>query len=392
MRRIPKVICLLLTTVMLTGCWDKVEIDQKTFVSIMGVDAGDDIGKEKELKKLKPDEPLTSMDLKKIHVTFGSPDVSKLGPEKGGTAKDLYIDSDAYSMQDAIAKASLKSSREIAFSHIKLLVFGSNLLTYPETFKEVVDYLQRQPSLDRMMLLVLAQGRAEEYIKYKPTMEKNIENYMTGLMENTQRNSTIVAITLNDFLKLLDQNGNGILPYISMNKDKNELKVSGSGIIKDYKIKGYLTDSETSNLKILRGNFKGGTKVVYREGHPIDITIDGSERKIKVKNTEKGLVFTIDVNLEGQLKGYSVGKEALSSSFLNSIQQDFNKSIQEECYQVIKITQQQFQVDPIGLREYVEKYHPMIWNQIKNNWGDAYKNAKINVNVDTKVRRIGVIR
>lgn len=391
MNKVFKTISLLLITVTLTGCWDKVEINQKSFVSVIGIDAGEDIGKEKELKKLKSNEPFTGMDLKKIHVTFGLPDISKLGPEKGGAAQDMYVNSDAYSMQDAINKASTKTSREVTFSHIKLLILGSNLLTYPETFKEIVDYLQRQPALDRMMYVSIAQGKAEDYLKYKPATEKSLENYMLGLMENNQRNNTFVVVTLNDFLKLLDQNGNSILPSMEMDKDKKELKISGSGIIKDYRLKGFLTTSQTSNIKILRGEFKGGTKVIYKDGHPIDLTIDGSDRKIKVRSVDNKLIFDIDVNLEGQIKNYYAGNKLFSKGAISSIEEDFNKSIQQECEQTAKITQQQFEVDPIGFREYVEKYHPVIWKQNKKNWSEAYKNAQINVSINTKVRRIGAI-
>ncbi len=56
---------LILICVLLTGCWDKVEIENKQLVSIIGVDTGEDIDKQKYLKNVKPEDPLTSIDLKK---------------------------------------------------------------------------------------------------------------------------------------------------------------------------------------------------------------------------------------------------------------------------------------------------------------------------------------
>ena len=75
-----------------------------------------------------------------------------------------------------------------------------------------------------MMYVVLAEGKSEEYIKYKPDMEKNIENYISGLMENSNRNDNIFPVTLNEFLILLSENGNALIPRITIEKDKNELK------------------------------------------------------------------------------------------------------------------------------------------------------------------------
>ncbi|WML36575.1 Ger(x)C family spore germination protein [Clostridium sp. OS1-26] len=387
-----KVIVIILSCILLSGCWDKVEIDRRSLTSIIGIDVGEQAGKEKELKSLSPDEPFTGMDLKKLKVTFGAPDISQLGPDKGGTAKDMYINTDAYSMQNAVDKATLKSSRNISFSHIKLLVLSKDLTTYPEILKEIVDYLQREPSLNRNMYVVISDGKAEEYIKHKPTMEKNIENYISGLIENTTRSTSILPVTLNEFLVLLSENGNAMLPRMTIEKDKNELGISGVSIIKDYKYKGDLSAIETANLEMLRGKLKGGRKTIYKNGHPIDIVIDGVERKISMDNQQGKLTFSISLDIEGELKDYYVGGELFSKNMLESLQQNLNNSVKQECSQVVQITQREFGVDPIGIREYVEKYHPSLWKQIKNNWSEVYSSATINVVVNSNVRRIGVVK
>lgn len=390
--KLRKIISLFLICILLSGCWDKVEIDKKVIVSIIGIDIGEDTGKQKEIKKFKPDEPYTALELKKLHLTLGAPDISKLGPDKGGTAEDIYINSDGYSMQDAVAKAALKSSRDIRFSHSKLLVLGSELMGSPDISKEIIDYLQREPSLNRMMYVTLAEGKAEEYIKHKPEMEKNIENYITGLIENSNRNENILPVTLNEFLVLLSENGNALIPRMTIEKDTKQLKISGVAIIKDYTLKGFLTAPQTGNLEMLRGTLKGGKRVTFVNGHPVDFVLDGVDRKMSVDNTGGKLAFNINLRLEGEIKDYYIDSNIFSKDQLSQFQDNFNKSIKKECEQVVKLTQQEFDVDLIGIREYVEKFHPNIWNEKKDNWSDVYKNAVINVNVDTNIRRIGVVK
>lgn len=390
--KLRRIVSLLLICILLSGCWDKIEIDRKSIISIMGIDVGEDIGKQKEVAKFMPDEPYTALEMKKLHLTLGAPDMSKLGPDKGGTAEDIYLNSDGYSMQDAIGKAALGSSRDINFSHTKLLVLSSDLMGNPDIAKEVIDYLQREPSLNRMMYVVLAEGRAEEYIKHKPSMEKNVENYISGLVENSNRNESILPMTLNEFLILLSENGNALLPRMVIEKDKNQLKISGVAIIKDYTLKGFLTPSQTGNLEMLRGTLRGGKKVTFLTGHPVDFVIDGVDRKISVDNTNGKLAFNINVSLEGEIKDYYVGNSIFTKYQLNYLQENFDKSIKMECEKVVKLIQQEFEVDPIGIREYVEKFHPDIWKQKKDMWNEAYKNSVINVNVHTNIRRIGVVK
>ncbi|MBR9648857.1 MAG: Ger(x)C family spore germination protein [Clostridium tyrobutyricum] len=389
---IKKVMPLILICVLLTGCWDKVEIENKQLVSIIGVDTGEDIDKQKYLKNVKPEDPLTSIDLKKIHLTFGSPDLSQLGPDKGAQAEDKYIDADGYSFQDAVSKARLKSSRSIRFSHTSLLVFSDGIMEHPYVLKEILDYLQREPSLNRNMYIVVVQGKAERYIKLKTNMEKNMESYIIGLINNDSSNTEIIPVSLNDFLVQMNENGNSLLPKIGMDENNKDVKVLGSLAIKNFKAKGILNPTETANIEFLKGKLKGSKRMIYLDNHPVDIDINNTNRKISVGEVKGKLQFNIHLRMEAQIKNYYLDKNLFSVNTLKFIQDNFNKSIKIECEEALKKIQQELVIDPIGLGKYLEEYHPGIWNRVKDNWDNEYKDSTINVNIDTQIRRIGVVK
>jgi spore germination protein len=385
-----KIIALILCCTFLGGCWDKIEIDRRLFVSTIGVDVGKDISKEKELKNLSPNDPFGELQMRKLKVTYGFPNISALSPGNSGTAAEKNLSVDAYSMEDAYNKTSAKSSRSVSFGHTELLILSKNLLAYPDTVKEVIDYFQREASINKVLQVVIAEGNIDDFVNYQPATEKNIESYIAGLMENSAVNANLLPITLNEFLILLNENGNAILPRLTIDKEKNELKVNGVSIIKNYVVKGDLNPVETSDLEILRGKLKGGKKVIFKDGHPIDLKIEDLKRRISVEKRDGKVEFNIRLSLEGQVKEYYIGRELFDTKTLNEVQQNFNNAISTETQKVIKRLQGEFGVDPVGLREYVEKYHPYFWNEIKDNWEQSYKDAVINVTVDTKIRRIGV--
>lgn len=387
-----KLMCLFLICVILTGCWDKVEIERTQLVSTIGVDAGEDIGKTKELKNVKSTDSLTSVNLKKIHVTFGIPDLSKLEPGKGGISKDEYMDVDGYSMEDAINKAMSKSSRTVKFSQTKLLVLGKSLMEYSDEVREVIDYLQREPSLNRNMYIIVANGSSDKYIKLKTSMGKSVESYILGLVQGDTKDNEIKAITLNDFLVSMNENGNSIIPKIEMDKDKKNIKIAGTAAIKNFKYDGDLNQVQTSNVELLQGKLKSGKRMIYVENHPVDIRINDSHRAMRVSQEKGNLVFNIRLNIEGEIKNYYTGGKSLSVDKLNYIQQSFNKAIEQECNDVIKVTQRDLKIDPIGFKDYVKRYHPLMWRQVKDKWENIYKDAVVNVNIDTEIRRIGVIK
>ena len=390
--KLKTIFILVICSLFLCGCWDKVEIDRKIFISTIAIDVGKEIGQEKELKKIKPSDPFSEEAIKKINVTYGYPNLSGASPTNSSGLKDGIIEVEAYSMGDSVKKAASKSSRSLHFGHSQLLVLSSDILEYPDTVKEIIDFLQRQPILNRNMYVVVSEGKAEDYLKFKTTMEKSLESYISGLTENVGKTSSILPVTLNEFLILLSENGNAIAPRLTIDKEKKELQLSGVALIKNYALIGYLSNTETSNLELLRGKLKGGTKAIYKEGHPIDLNIDGVERKVKLRREKGKLVYDINLLLEGKIENYYVDKKIFSEDTLREIEKDFDKAINKECEKIAKITQKKYVIDPIGLREYTEKYHKDIYEEVKNKWDEEYKNAIINVNVTTKIRRIGVVK
>ncbi|MBU3127390.1 Ger(x)C family spore germination protein [Clostridium tagluense] len=383
---------IILSCVLLSGCWDKVEIDRLDFISTIAIDPGQDIGKEKELKSINPKEPFAEGQIKKINVTYGFPDMSMLGAGKGGSAQEKYINTQAYSMEDASSEAMAKSSRDIYMGHTKLLILSSNLLEYKDTVKEVVDYLQRNPNINRMMDIVVSDGKAEDYIKFKPMTENSTQYYISGLMANSKRNSRIMSINLNEFLILLSENGNALLPRITLEKEKNELILTGAAIINNYELKGYFNPLELMDIQLLSGKFNTGKKVIYIDGHPVDYIINGYERKMRVEEEGDKLVINIDLGLEGQINGYYVDKKILGKEELQSLQNTFNDSISVECEKIMKVAKEEFEIDPFGVREHIEKFKPSLWNKIEKDWKGRYKNAIVKVNVNTEIRRIGAVQ
>ncbi|MCJ7690057.1 MAG: Ger(x)C family spore germination protein [Clostridiaceae bacterium] len=390
--KFKKVLPVILSCILLSGCWDKVEIDRLDFISTIAVDTGEDIDKEKELKNINPEEPFAEGKIKKINVTYGFPDMSMLGAEKGGSAQDKYINTEAYSMEDAVSEAMAKSSRDIYMGHAKLLILSSDLLEHKDTIKEIVDYLQRNPSINRMMDIVVSEGTAEDCVKFKPTTENSAQYYISGLMANSKKNSRILSIDLNEFLILLSENGNVLLPRISLDKDKNELILTGAAIIKDYELKGYFTPLELMDIQILSGKFNLGKKVIFMEGHPVDYLIDGCKRNITVKEVGDKLAINVDLTIEGQLGGYYVGKKILQKDELDNLQNMFSKSISVECEKVMETSKTEFGIDPFGIREHIEKFKPSLWNKIEGEWNEKYNSSSINVTVNTKIRRVGAVQ
>ncbi len=80
---------------------------------------------------------------------------------------------------------------------------------------------------------------------------------------------------------------------------------------------------------------------------------------------KENLSFDIKLNLEGQIKGYNIDKQISSKRDINKIEEDLNNAIAQEINEVIRISQIEYNTDVFDLGEYIYKYHPKLWKEIK---------------------------
>ncbi|NEZ47404.1 Ger(x)C family spore germination protein [Clostridium niameyense] len=386
------ILMLICSCICMSGCWDKVEIDKKFFISMIGIDPGKDIDEEKEIKKLPNQSSFSNSNFEKLNITYAFPNIGQLSPEKGGSTNENSINVNAYSMADGVKKIIEKSSRTISFGHLEVIVLNKKILEHRDTFKEILDYLQREPSINRMVYLVFTEENTEDMLKFQPDVEKSIENYMVGMLENNKKNNTSFPLKFNDFLKNITSYNNTIVPIVNIDKNKKQLKIDKVGLVKNYKLVGYLGNYEGNTVSLLNGNFKKGTRSIVKEGSVLDYSVENYERKIRVSNNKDKLKFDIYIFLEGEIKGYNVDKNIFSNEQIMVIQDYFNKVIEKESTEVLKKTQGEYNTDVIGLKDYLYKYHPRIWSKVKNNWDEDYRNLPISIHVSSKIRRMGATK
>lgn len=387
--KIKKVLPALIISMLLTGCWDNVEIDRKAFVATIAVDIGKDIKERETLKELKPTDAFADKSMDILSVTYGFPDIRNMEQEKG-TAEELAITVDGYSMTDTYFKAIAQSSRNLQFSHSKVLFLSDELFRYPEVAKEVMDYIEREPSLNRTTVMAIVEGKAEDYVKFKPLMEENIENYITGLMGNNSRNGSVYPVTLNKYIDMSTQSDVNMLPLFKLEEGNKKLVLSGITLIKDFQIVGYLNDKEITDVQLLRGDIGSCKKVVYKEGHPIDYYIRDVSTKVDVELVDDKLVLNYKIFTEGTIKGYYTDANLLNTDVIREIEQYFADSMEKELVAIADITRNKLQVDLLNVKEKLRKYHPKIWSKLQNRWPEVYQNAEIKVTVDNHIRTVGL--
>ena len=377
----------ILSALMLTGCWDRVEIDRRAFVSTVGIDVGSDIDKKDILNSEGNIDDYRNLNI--VKITYGFPDLRHMDTQKG-TTEGLSLTVEGYSPIDAYFKAASKSSRSLHFGHSKLLLLSNKIFDYPDLEKEIMDYIEREPNLNRSIVMAIVNGDTSDYLKVKPMMEDSIDSYITNLLGNSSINGIISPITLTKYIDMVKSKSVSMLPVFNL-KGEDDIVLQGVAIIEDNMIKNYLDNDQMENIQILRSDIGSAKKVVTSGGHPVDYYIENVDTNLDIKYIDNKLHLNYTILAEGDLAGYYTDAEDLTDKDIKALENQFNKQMEKELLEIAYITKNDMKLDVLGIQDKIKKYHTGIWNDIKDNWNKEFLNAEISIDVNNQIRTVGVV-
>lgn len=375
MKRIVILFILFTCTIVLTGCWDKVEIEDRSFVLAIGVD------------KAQQQEEGTK---KRYLLSFVHPDTGKA--EEGKVLEYVTFNVTADSFSTGISEILQRFPKVHSYEHTKAIIFGEELLEDPILVKDILDVLNRGHQFHTSMLVYMTEGRAEDIFKVKPKVKSLLAYYIKGIANNEIFAARIGRLTFLDLMKRIYNNeGDIAIPNIKASED--ELYSFNVGIIKDYKHIGHLSGKETAAFKWLNNRTKGGVMELNKGIYEIPFTYYSFKRSITLDKVEKGKIYlTYEMETEGSVEENILGIKLSDEKVLSELEKDYEKVIEKECKNLIKKMQEEYKVELLGVREYLYKYQPKLFENISDNFQEYFeRNIVIDVKADVKVRRIGKI-
>ncbi|MTI66918.1 MAG: Ger(x)C family spore germination protein [Firmicutes bacterium] len=368
-----KIVIILLLTIFLSGCWDKIEINNRAFITAIGIDKYI----EEELGH-------------KILATYEYPNLKSIGKDASGPPK-FVLSSIGRTMPQITNQITTRTNRALTLAHTKAIIIGEDLAKDRELFMEVLDGMERDTNIGRKINVLITSGKAQEIINIKPKTEPIVGSYTSQLLEG-QISARFNSQTSGELLTTLHSNKNALMPRIIPAKE--ELKIAGSAVVKNYMLIGYLGELETKAIMILKNKFEHDEITIVLEPEGIGTSYVMSYAKTeKEAKVDDRIKFIYNIKVEGYLDNYKQEEgNLLDSKFIEKLEKKFEKKLEDEIIVTLEKLQKDFSVDIIGVDDYLSKYKPKFWNDIKDDWDKEFKGVEFSVNVDAKIRRIGMTR
>ena len=370
-------VVLLLCMLLLTGCWDKIEIEDRLFVLAIGVDSA------KKEEQNVPEDRYT--------LSFVAPVVDQV-KDGSGPAFNTYktVDNSIIMAQSQLLE---RFSQKQFFGHTRAIFFGEDIMKDEKLLKEVIDGVSRYHEMHNSMYAYIVPGRAEDVFKVKPKYDKLLMPYITGITENNNYTAKVQKLSLADMIIMLsDQKGGLVIPKLT--PEKEEVKVSGAGVLKEYKLIGYLNDEEAEVYNWLTDKAHGGNISVDHGDTTVAFRHFTFKRDIKLSKVEGGKIYlNYNMETEGSIEEYILGREILDNALLKEVEKEIEKKIEGESEKLVKKFQEEFRVDLVGARDYLSKHQPKLFKTIEKDYDKYFTdNIVIKVNADVHIRRVGLIK
>lgn len=376
-RKIRASILLLLCILLLSGCWDKIEIEDRLFVLAVGVD------KVREEEQKTPEDRYT--------LSFVSPLVDKVKEGEGPAFNTYKTVSNTLIM--SLSQLLERFSQKQFFGHTRAVFFGEDIMKDDKLLKGLIDGMYRFQELHGSMNAYIVPGRAEDVFNVEPAFDRLLMPYIVGITENADYTSKVMKLSLSDMIiKLTDQKGSLVIPQVI--PEKKEVRMNGAGVLKDYKLIGYLGDEEVAVYNWLTDKAQGGNISVEYKDISVAFRHFTFNRDIELSKVEDGKIYlNYNMKTEGSIEEYKIDQNILNENILKEIGKEVEKRIKGESEKLIKKFQEEFRVDLIGVKDYLSKYQPKLYKTIESDYDNYFvNNIVINVTADVRIRRIGMIK
>lgn len=379
---------LLMTSFMLTGCWDSTEVNNRSIILELAIDKNDTFSYDPN--KLMDDQNIYT-------ISYTIPDFGKLSGNES-LAKDVEntIEVGAPTIGSSIDDLEIKNKNSVSFSHVKAIMLGESLLKDRELFRRTVDSLSRDMLIARNVPLIAVNGEARLTTAVENPEQPILGLYIMDYFNNSERATSFFKKQLvGNYIREMDDTGVSTLPVFHLEEvegEKGTVDISGAALIKDHELVDYLTKEEVRSQLFVEGKVKNSPVVIPYNDTLLTYNIKREKSKLKFNEGAQGIECLIQIEVEGNISEYlSEGRPKLTKT---ETMEEVKNLIAQEIVKQINVgldKSKEINVDYLGIGQALYRQKPKLWNQYEGSWmTTTYKDMPISIGVDVAVQSTGL--
>lgn len=382
------------SSMVLSGCWQRAELNETAFVIGMGIDKAEKgMGYKVTLQIVIP----------------SSISSQATGGSGGGAVPIVTTTETVPTIYETQRKYSLGNSRNIYYGHIRVLVIGEALAR--DGIGETLDVFirSREPRSD-FYVMVAKETTAENVLKILTPVNKLPANKLFESLDKSHRLSAkTAAIPLNRFIEdLINRGMNPVLTGVKVignveeGGSENNLKHStpptqtmydNVAVFRKDKMVGWLDDVETIGYNYITDNVINSSGIVKgADGNPIVIEAIKTKTKKTVKMEKGEPHIYVEVNALCNVQEDMSSDNLEEEKVIKELEKKAAEKIVVRMQTAVTQINDKFNVDIFGFGRTIYQSKPKEWRKLLNKYGHNYlKQLPIHYNAKVSINRIGLI-
>ncbi|MET3699641.1 spore germination protein KC [Bacillus oleivorans] len=389
-RKILTIFICLSLFMMVTGCWNRRELNDLAIAVALGID--------------KVDEQYL------LTVQIVNP--GEIAARQGGgrSTPVVVFQEKGETLFESLRKITTNSPRKVYLAHLRMLVFGEEFAK--EGIRNTMDFISRDHEIRPDFYFAVAKdSRAEDILKVLTSLEDIPANKLLSALETSEKvwapTMSVTFDTLNS--KLSSQGANPIITGVMKTGDsqtggKNQnienidppvrLKYDGMGVFKGEKLIGWLSEDDSKGLNFALGEVKNtivATSCPQEEGKvALEVVRTNAELNTTVKNGEP--TGTIKLFIDANVADVECsGLDLTQVSTIDDLEKRTGEKIKDQINSSIEAAQKKYKSDIFSFGEALHRSEPEYWNEIKSEWDQRFSDMSVTVDVKVRIHHTGTI-
>ena len=387
MKTLPLVLITIILIPILTGCWNRRELNELALVVAMSIDKS---GKQFSISAQVVDP--------------GEVSVSARG---GGRAPVTTYDEKGKHLFEAVRRMTTVSPRKLYWSHLQMLVISEEVAK--DGLNNILDFFTRDNEFRKDFYIVVSKDiQAKEILRNLTSIEKIPAHKMRSSLETSERAwAPTVAIQLDELIAALTSDGiNPVLTGISIhgNGPKGEsvenvqriqpfarLKYKNIAVFKKDKLIGWFNENESKGYNYIMDNVRStvGHIPCEKKGELV-VEIIRSKTKIKGKVVNGKPKIDISLSSEANIGEVSCHVDLTKPDAITQLEKNTDKVNVDTVKNSINKAKE-LGVDVFGFGEVIHRADPKAWKSLKNNWDKEFVQVPVTIHSEFKIRRTGAV-
>lgn len=362
-------ILLMCSLLLLTGCWNNVELNQRHIVLDMAIDKAEN---------------------GEYSITYSIPDVAKLsGDESLSEEVKSALTVQSKTIAESIHEVELKIQNTVSFSHMKAILLGESLMQDPTLFKMAIESLIENREIASQTYLLAVKGEAATICKAESYQNPVVGLYVMKYFNNGERTIGDNDVqSLGRFNKEMQETAVSTLPIIESDEEEKTLKIEGAAVIKDYKLVDWLDKAGIRAKLFIEGQVKNMPLVIPVGEEFLTYKIVSETADVEYTEVQGKLGINIWIKTIGNLMDYQSDTIASvrDQEVLAQVRERINEKIAAQIEDGLKRARE-VGADYLYLARDCYRKNPQLFEKYQSNWENyGLDQAIISINVQSVIQ------